>query len=47
MLAPYRVLDLTEGEAELATFMMAGLGAEVIKVEAPHGSTSRVAPPLA
>ncbi len=41
MLAPYRVLDLTDGRAELATFMLAGLGAEVIKVEPPGGSPSR------
>ena len=41
MLAPYRVLDLTDGRAELATFMLAGLGADVIKVESPGGSASR------
>ncbi|HMK12280.1 MAG TPA: CoA transferase [Acidimicrobiales bacterium] len=41
MLAPYRVLDLTDGRAELATFVMAGLGADVIKIEPPEGSTSR------
>jgi len=41
MLAPYRVLDLTDGRAELATFVLAGLGADVIKVEPPEGSTSR------
>ena len=29
MLAPYRVLDLTDGRAELATFVLAGLGADV------------------
>lgn len=41
MLAPYRVIDLTDGRAELASFMLAGLGADVIKVEPPSGSPSR------
>jgi crotonobetainyl-CoA:carnitine CoA-transferase CaiB-like acyl-CoA transferase len=41
MLAPYRVLDLTDGRAELATFVLAGLGADVIKVEPPGGAASR------
>ncbi|KAG1647269.1 Succinyl-CoA:(R)-benzylsuccinate CoA-transferase subunit BbsF [Nymphon striatum] len=41
MLAPYRVLDLTDARAESATFMLAGLGADVIKVEPPTGATSR------
>jgi crotonobetainyl-CoA:carnitine CoA-transferase CaiB-like acyl-CoA transferase len=41
MLAPYRVLDLTDARAELATFVLAGLGADVIKVEPPGGSASR------
>ena len=47
MLAPYRVLDLTDGRAELATFVLAGLGADVIKVEPPGGSPSRREAPLA
>jgi crotonobetainyl-CoA:carnitine CoA-transferase CaiB-like acyl-CoA transferase len=47
MLAPYRVLDLTDGRAELATFVLAGLGADVIKVEPPGGSPSRQDPPRA
>lgn len=46
LLAPYRVLDLTDGRAELATFMLAGMGADVIKVEAPGGNTSRSAAPV-
>src|SRR3954470_7611518 len=41
MLSPYRVLDLTDGRAELATFVLAGLGADVVKVEPPGGSPSR------
>jgi crotonobetainyl-CoA:carnitine CoA-transferase CaiB-like acyl-CoA transferase len=47
MLAPYRVLDLTDARAELATFVLAGLGADVIKVEPPDGADSRREPPLA
>lgn len=47
MLAPYRVIDLTDGRAELATFILAGLGADVIKVEPPEGSTSRFDGPWA
>jgi len=47
MLTPYRVLDLTDGDAEIATFMLAGLGADVIKVEPPGGSSSRQLKPLA
>lgn len=47
MLAPYRVLDLTDGRAELATFVLAGLGADVIKVEPPGGSPSRREGPIA
>ena len=41
MLAPYRVLDLTDGRAELATAILAGLGADVVKVEPPGGAASR------
>jgi crotonobetainyl-CoA:carnitine CoA-transferase CaiB-like acyl-CoA transferase len=41
MLAPYRVLDLTDGRAELAAYVLAGLGADVIKIEPPGGSPSR------
>jgi crotonobetainyl-CoA:carnitine CoA-transferase CaiB-like acyl-CoA transferase len=46
MLAPYRVLDLTDGRAELATFVLAGLGADVVKVEPPGGSPSRLESPV-
>ncbi len=41
MLAPYRVLDLTDSRAELAGFIFAGFGADVIKVEPPEGVDSR------
>lgn len=41
MLDPYRVLGLTDGRAELAGHVLAGLGADVIKVEPPGGSPSR------
>ena len=47
MLSPYRVLDLTDERAELATFILAGLGADVVKVEPPGGSLSRNVAPLA
>ena len=39
MLAPYRVLDLTDARAELATFVFAGLGADV-KAEPRHTRAS-------
>jgi len=45
LLAPYRVLDLTDSGAELATFMMAGFGADVIKVEPSGGARSRFVGP--
>ena len=41
MLAPYRVLDLTDSRAELAGFIFAGFGADVLKIEPPHGVDSR------
>src|SRR6185295_1680197 len=46
MLRPYRVLDLTDARAELGPLILAGLGAEVVKVEPPGGSPSRREPPL-
>src|SRR2546429_2082913 len=46
MLSPYRVLDLTDSRAELASFILAGLGADVVKVERPGGARSRSEPPL-
>ena len=47
MLEPYRVVDLTDGRADLAGFILAGLGADVVKVEPPGGSPARYEGPLA
>ena len=41
MLSPYTVLDLTDDRGELASMMLGDLGADVIKVEPPEGSSSR------
>ncbi len=46
MLSRYRVLDLTDGRAELGPLILAGLGADTIKIEPPGGSASRHEPPL-
>jgi crotonobetainyl-CoA:carnitine CoA-transferase CaiB-like acyl-CoA transferase len=45
-LCPYRVLDLTDARAGLGPMVLAGLGADVIKVEPPGGSDVRRAAPL-
>ncbi|MFM8531087.1 MAG: CoA transferase, partial [Ilumatobacteraceae bacterium] len=47
MLSPYRVLDLTDERGQLAGAVLAMLGAEVIAVEPPGGSTSRALAPFA
>ncbi|MYD55131.1 MAG: CoA transferase [Chloroflexi bacterium] len=45
MLSPYRVIDLTDERGVVAGQMLADLGADVIQVEPPTGSTGRgVAP---
>ena len=45
MLSPYRVIDLTDERGVLAGQMLADLGADVIQIEPPGGSTGRgVAP---
>jgi crotonobetainyl-CoA:carnitine CoA-transferase CaiB-like acyl-CoA transferase len=44
MLAPYRVLDLTDEGGQLAGFLFAQLGAEVVLVEGPSGSPARGGP---
>jgi crotonobetainyl-CoA:carnitine CoA-transferase CaiB-like acyl-CoA transferase len=46
-LAPYRVLDLSDDRGLIAGSMFARLGADVIQVEPPAGSSARRAPPFA
>ncbi len=46
LLGAYRVLDLTDDKGELAGRILAGPGAEVIKVEPPTGDPSRMRPPF-
>ena len=41
LLAPYRVLDLTDGRGLLCGKMLADLGADVVQVEPPGGSAAR------
>jgi crotonobetainyl-CoA:carnitine CoA-transferase CaiB-like acyl-CoA transferase len=41
MLAPYRVLDLTDERGQIAGMILADLGADVIQVEPPGGSHAR------
>lgn len=43
-LGPYRVLDLTEGGCMIGARMLGDLGADVIKIEPPGGSLSRISP---
>lgn len=45
-LAPYRVLDLTEGGLNLGGKLLADLGADVIRVEPPGGSATRCRGPF-
>ncbi len=47
MLSPYRVVDLTRGNADLGPMILADLGAEVVRVEPPGGGAARQAEPLA
>ena len=47
MLGAYRVLDLTDGRGQLAGFILAGLGADVVLVEPPGGSPERQVGPFA
>lgn len=46
-LAPYKVLDLADARGILAGHLFAQLGADVIAIEPPGGSTARAAPPFA
>ena len=41
MLSPYTILDLTDDRGELAGMILGDLGADVIKIEPPQGSSSR------
>jgi len=41
MLSPYTVLDLTDERGELASMILGDMGADVIKLEPPEGSSSR------
>jgi len=45
-LAPYRVIDLTREMGAVSTRMLAGLGADVARVEPPGGDPTRVREPL-
>ncbi|MBI3744287.1 MAG: CoA transferase [Chloroflexi bacterium] len=45
-LVPYRVLDLSEGGVNWAGRVLADLGADVIKVEPPEGSATRLRGPV-
>ncbi|MDH3684463.1 MAG: CoA transferase, partial [Acidimicrobiia bacterium] len=47
MLEPYRVLDLSDERGQLAGLILAHLGAEVIAVEPPDGTSSRRLAPFA
>jgi crotonobetainyl-CoA:carnitine CoA-transferase CaiB-like acyl-CoA transferase len=46
-LAGIRVLDLADNAVAYASRLLADLGAEVIRIEPPHGNALRHAPPLA
>ena len=41
MLSPYTVLDLTDDRGEFTAMALGDMGADVIKVEPPQGSSSR------
>ena len=47
MLSPYRVIDCTDDRGQLAGLMLAELGADVLLVEPPGGSTARHRVPFA
>src|SRR6185369_12250669 len=46
-LAHLKVLDLTDLRGALAGRLLADLGADVLKVEPPHGDPGRLRPPFA
>ncbi|MFC1860932.1 CaiB/BaiF CoA transferase family protein [Chloroflexota bacterium] len=43
-LGPYRILDLTEGGCMVGGRFLGDMGADIIKIEPPGGSISRIAP---
>ena len=45
-LAPYRIIDLTREMGAVCTRMLAGLGADVVRVELPGGDATRMRAPL-
>ena len=46
LLAPYRVLDLTDVRGQLAGMMLGDLGADVLRIEPATGSDARRVGPL-
>jgi crotonobetainyl-CoA:carnitine CoA-transferase CaiB-like acyl-CoA transferase len=46
LLAPYRVLDLTDERGQLAGQILGDLGADVVRIEPPGGSAARQSVPL-
>jgi len=46
LLSPYRVLDLTDEKGLFCAKVLADLGADVVKVEPPSGSTARKIAPF-
>ena len=46
LLAPYRVLDLTDVRGQIAGMMLGDLGADVVRVEPADGSAARQVGPL-
>ena len=46
LLAPYRVLDLTDERGLLAGKILADLGADVIQIEPPGGNSARTSGPF-
>jgi benzylsuccinate CoA-transferase BbsE subunit len=47
LLSPYRILDLSDDKGTICGFILAQLGAEVIKVEPPDGGNERKIGPFA